>query len=74
MRIGSEMTTDQEMVLRTAAEFLIGPTRKGMRLSDIAHIIHEKLIYEWNQIDGAQGLRVLRAEAWLRLEKEQRGG
>lgn len=68
------MTTDQETILRASAELLIGPTRKGMRLSDIAHIIHEKLIYEWSQIDGVQGLRVKRAQAWLRLEKEQRGG
>lgn len=64
---------DQEILLRMGAELLIGPVRKSMPLKDVAHLINERLVYEWMQIDGAQGLRVKRAQAWLRLEKEQRG-
>jgi len=63
---------DQEILLRMGAELLIGPVRKNMPLNDVAHLINEKLVYEWNQIDGAKGERVKRAEAWLRLEKTQR--
>lgn len=69
----SEMTTDQEMVLRMAAELLIDA--KEARQATIATIrktIETRLSTYWRQCDGVQGLRVSRAEAWLRLEKEQR--
>lgn len=69
------MTTDQEMVLRMAAELLIDAKEaRQATIPAIRRIIEWRLLNVWRSIDGAQGLRVLRAEAWLRLEKEQRGG
>ena len=74
LRGGSEMT-DQEMILRTAAELLIDAkeARQGS-IATIRRTIETRLSTYWRPIDGAQGLRVLRTEAWLRLEKKQRDG
>jgi len=67
--------TDQEMVLRMAAELLIGERDSRQKSIDfVRRTIETHLSLCWRPIDGAQGLRVQRAEAWLRLEKEQRGG
>ena len=69
LRGGSEMT-DQEMILRMAAELLLDAkeARQGS-IATIRRTIETRLSTYWRPIDGAQGLRVLRAEAWLRLEK-----
>lgn len=64
---------DQEILLRMGAELLIGEKEaRRESINSIRKTIELRLSTYWRPCDGAQGLRVLRAEAWLRLEKERR--